>query len=274
MVRQMDQGGRVMAGETEGGVRSVVRALDLLDLYDERNQRYTTRELVELTGLAKTTVLRLVGTLEQRGLLWTGPDGRVGAGPGLLRWARLAHAIWQVPETIRAIMRELTVETSETVNLYVRADTVRVCVAQEEGPQRLRHVVNTGEEMPLWGGAASKVLLVGVPTSVVRRVAAASPQGPRYADRLLTEIDEARTRGFAVSHGERENGASGVAAPVYGAQGATPVAALAVGGPTARFTDAAVRVFGGAVSEAAERIGRIGFEPASQNTASDEKEKR
>ncbi|WP_067604855.1 IclR family transcriptional regulator [Nocardiopsis listeri] len=264
-----------MAGEAEGGVRSVVRALDLLDLYDERNQRYTTRELVGLTGLAKTTVLRLVGTLEQRGLLWTGPDGRVGAGPGLLRWARLAHAIWQVPETIRAIMRELTVETSETVNLYVRADTVRVCVAQEEGPQRLRHVVNTGEEMPLWGGAASKVLLVGAPTSVVRRVAAASPQGPRYADRLLTEIADARTRGFAVSHGEREHGASGVAAPVYGAQGGpTPVAALAVGGPTARFTEAAVRVFGGAVSEAAERIGRIGFDPASGNTDSHEKEKR
>ncbi|MBR8742367.1 IclR family transcriptional regulator [Nocardiopsis sp. MG754419] len=265
----------MMAGDAEGGVRSVVRALDLLDLYDERNQRYTTRELVELTGLAKTTVLRLVGTLEQRGLLWTGSDGRIGAGPGLLRWARLAHAIWQVPESIRAIMRDLTVETSETVNLYVRADAVRVCVAQEEGPQRLRHVVNTGDEMPLWGGAASKVLLVGVPESVVRRVAAASPHGPQYLDRLRTEIAEAESQGYAVSHGEREHGASGVAAPVLGARGGpAPVAALAVGGPTARFTEAAVRAFSGAVREAALRIGRIGFDPASEHVVSDDKEHR
>ncbi|WP_017543786.1 MULTISPECIES: IclR family transcriptional regulator [Nocardiopsis] len=269
----MDHDGSVMAGDTEGGVRSVVRALDLLDLYDERNQRYTTRELVELTGLAKTTVLRLVGTLEQRGLLWSGSDGRVGAGPGLLRWARLAHAVWQVPESIRVIMRDLTVETSETVNLYVRADTVRVCVAQEEGPQRLRHVVNTGDEMPLWGGAASKVLLGGAPESVVRRVAAASPHGPQYLDRLLTEIAEARSQGYSVSHGEREHGASGVAAPVHGAAGGpAPVAALAVGGPTARFTEASVRAFSGAVREAAERIGRIGFDPGSENVASDDKE--
>ena len=264
-----------MAGDSEGGVRSVVRALDLLDLYDERNQRYTTRELVELTGLAKTTVLRLVGTLEQRGLLWTGSDGRIGAGPGLLRWARLAHAVWQVPESIRAVMRDLTVETSETVNLYVRADTVRVCVAQEEGPQKLRHVVNTGDEMPLWGGAASKVLLVGAPASVVRRVAAASPHGPQYVDRLPTEIADAENRGFSVSHGEREHGASGVAAPVHGADGGpVPVAALAVGGPTARFTEASVRAFSGAVREAAERIARIGFDPGSENVASYEQEKR
>ncbi|MDA0566950.1 IclR family transcriptional regulator [Streptomonospora sp. S1-112] len=253
-----------MGADTDGGVRSVVRALDLLDLYDERNQRYSTRELVELTGLAKTTVLRLVATLEQRGLLWSGSDGRVGAGPGLLRWARLAHALWQVPEPVRAVMRDLTVQTSETVNLYVRVDAVRVCVAQEEGPLRLRHIVNPGDEMVLWGGAASKVLLQGAPESVLERVAAASPQGPRYADRLRAEVAEARERGFAVSHGEREHGVSGVAAPVRRPDGgAAPVAALAVGGPTARFTDAAVRGFAAAVVEAARRVSEIGFDPGA-----------
>ncbi|GAB3477184.1 IclR family transcriptional regulator [Nocardiopsis coralliicola] len=250
-----------MAAETGGGVRSVVRALDMLDLFDERNQRYSTRELVELTGLAKTTVIRLVQTLEQRGLLWTGSDGRIGAGPGLLRWARLAHAVWQVPDAVRAVMRELTADTSETVNLYVRADAVRVCVAQEEGPHRLRHIVKTGDEMVLWGGAASKVLLIGAPDAVLRRVAAASPHGPPHLGRLRDEAEEARSRGFAVSHGEREQGVSGVAAPVFGGTADAPVAALALGGPTARFTDAAVRSFGPAVSAAAERIAAIGFDP-------------
>ncbi|SHI55883.1 DNA-binding transcriptional regulator, IclR family [Nocardiopsis flavescens] len=250
-----------MPGDPDGGVRSVMRAIDMLDLFDERNLRYTTRELVERTGLAKTTVLRLVGTLEQRGLLWTGPDGRIAAGPGLLRWARLAHAVWQVPEAARAVMRELVADTAETVNLYVRADAVRVCVAQEEGPQRLRHVVNTGDEMVLWGGAASKVLLIGADDATLLRVAAASPYGPAHVDRLRAQVRDAGERGHAVSHGEREHGASGVAAPVFGRTGQTPVAALAVGGPTARFTDAAVRGFTGSVVRAARRISEIGLDP-------------
>ncbi|WP_433701239.1 IclR family transcriptional regulator [Nocardiopsis sp. CA-288880] len=248
-------------GDADGSVRSVARALDLLDLFDETHQAHTVRELTERTGLAKTTVLRLVGTLEQRGLLWTRPDGRVGVGPGLLRWARLAHAVWRVPEAVRAVMRELVADTAETVNLYVRADAVRVCVAQEEGPQRLRHVVNTGDEMVLWGGSASKVLLIGAPESLLLRVSAASPHGPGHLNRLKEEVERAARLGYAVSHGERETGASGVAAPVYGPDGAVPVAALAVGGPTARFTDAAVESFTSAVVGAAGRITGIGLDP-------------
>ncbi|MFJ9552228.1 IclR family transcriptional regulator [Nocardiopsis sp. NPDC101807] len=248
-------------GDADGSVRSVARALDLLDLFDETHQAHTVRELTERTGLAKTTVLRLVGTLEQRGLLWTRPDGRIGVGPGLLRWARLAHAVWRVPEAVRSVMRELVADTAETVNLYVRADAVRVCVAQEEGPQRLRHVVNTGDEMVLWGGSASKVLLIGAPESLLLRVSAASPHGPGHLSRLKEEVGRAARLGYAVSHGERETGASGVAAPVYGPDGTVPVAALAVGGPTARFTDAAVESFTSAVVGAAGRITGIGLDP-------------
>ncbi|CAL9338534.1 IclR family transcriptional regulator [Nocardiopsis sp. LDBS0036] len=261
-------------GDSGGTVRSVARALDLLDLFDERNQRYSTRELVERTGLAKTTVLRLVATLEQRGLLWTAPDGKVGVGPSLLRWSRLAHAVWQVPEAVRSVMRELVADTAETVNLYVRADATRVCVAKEEGPQRLRHVVNVGDEMVLWGGGASKVLLIGAGESLLLRVAAASPHGPGHVSRLRGEVELARTRGFAVSHGERERGASGVAAPVYGPAGGAPVAALAVGGPTARFTDAAVEGFTTAVVDAARRITDIGLDPSGGTVGPGTQERR
>ncbi|RCV52930.1 hypothetical protein DEF24_21260, partial [Marinitenerispora sediminis] len=166
-------------GENGAGVRSVLRALDLLALFDDRHQHRTIRELTEHSGLAKSTVLRLVGTLEQRGLLWSRPDGRIGVGPGLLRWAGLARTAWQVPDEVRQIMRELVAETAETANLYVRSDVARVCVAQEEGPQNLRHVLNVGDELPLWAGAAGRALLLGADDALLRRVAAASPQGAR-----------------------------------------------------------------------------------------------
>ncbi|GAA3743896.1 DNA-binding IclR family transcriptional regulator [Spinactinospora alkalitolerans] len=247
--------------ETESGVRSVLRALDLLALFDERHQRRSIRELTDHSGLAKTTVLRLVATLEQRGLLWTRPDGRIAVGPGLLRWAGLARAAWQVPEAVRQVMRELVAETAETVNLYVRSDAARVCVAQQEGPRNLRHVVNVGDELPLWSGAAAKILLIGCDDALLRRVAAASPHGARHAEALRGQVALALRQGHAVSHGERETGASGVAAPVTDAEGRVQ-AALALGGPTARFTDAAVAEFATAVTRAARRVSDIGLDPA------------
>ncbi|MFC7327067.1 IclR family transcriptional regulator [Marinactinospora rubrisoli] len=246
-------------GEQDSGVRSVLRALDLLALFDERHQHRAVRELTEHSGLAKSTVLRLVGTLEQRGLLWTRPDGRIGIGPGLLRWAALARTTWRIPEEVRQVMRELVAETAETVNLYVRSDIGRVCVAQEEGPQNLRHVLNVGDELPLWAGAAGRVLLLGADDALLRRVAVASPQGAHHAETLRERVAEVRRDGYAVSHGERETGVSGVAAPVTG-PGGTVVAAVALGGPTARFTSAAVTEFAAAVSRAAARVSDIGLD--------------
>ncbi|MBB3662588.1 DNA-binding IclR family transcriptional regulator [Prauserella sediminis] len=238
-------------------VRSVVRALDLLALFTEDHATWTVRELTETSGLAKTTVLRLVDTLQQRGLLWSGEQGRISAGPGLLRWASLAQTAWRVPEQARHVMRELSDACGETVNLYVRSGTTRICVEQQEGRRSVRHIVRVGDELPLWGGAASKVLLSGADERSLAAVLALDPHG-RTIDQLRAELAEVAARGSAVSHGEREVGASGLAAPVVGDDGAV-LAALALGGPTPRFTAEAVADFEGKVRDAASRISRIGI---------------
>ena len=51
------------------------RALDLLERFDDEHPVWTLAELTHASGLPKTTVLRLVTTLEQRGLV-------VAIGPG------------------------------------------------------------------------------------------------------------------------------------------------------------------------------------------------
>jgi len=240
------------------GVRSVQRALDILTLLTADRPSVSIREIVEATGLAKTTVIRLVLTLEQSGLLWATASGYM-AGPGLWRWAHLAQRSWEMPPETQRMMRDLAARQRETVNLYVARDIVRVCIAQQESPQPLRHVVHVGDELPLWGGASAKVLLSTASPALLTRVARSSPYGETHVRRLREWIDEAVHQGYAVSHGEREDGLSAVAVPVVGRSGSV-VAALSLSGPTMRFTDERVAEFAADLKQIAQRVSERGFD--------------
>ena len=240
------------------GVRSVQRALDILTLLTAERPIVTIREVVDATGLAKTTVIRLVSTLEQAGLLWATTGGYM-AGPGLWRWAHLAKRSWELPPEAQRGMRDLAARQRETVNVYVVRDIYRVCIAQQESPQPLRHVVHVGDELPLWAGATAKVLLRDAGPALLDRIARGSPYGPEHVRRLREWIDEAAVRGFAVSHGEREEGLSAVAAPILGRSGSV-VAALSLSGPTLRFTEARVAEFATEVKRLTRELSERGFD--------------
>ena len=82
------------AEESSGGVRSVARALDILALVGDEPTGVTLRDAVASTGLPKTTVLRLLQSLEARGLIWNVGSQTYVAGPALLHLAggnRLLH---------------------------------------------------------------------------------------------------------------------------------------------------------------------------------------
>lgn len=218
-----------------GGVRSVQRAVEIMSLLTEQRPTVTIRDIVEATGLPKTTVLRIVQTLEHNGLLSATPTGYL-AGPGLWRWAHLVKNSWEPPKETRELMRELVARQRETVNIYVIHNTARVCIAQEESPMPLRHVVHVGDELPLWVGASSKVLLRDAPTSFLERIVQSAPAGHEQLPVLTDGIANAARDGYGVSHGEREVGLSAVAVPILGRQGDL-VASLSYSGPTSRFPD-------------------------------------
>jgi DNA-binding IclR family transcriptional regulator len=250
------------------GVRSVHRALDLLERFDDEHPHWTLAELTVASGLPKTTVLRLVTTLEQRGLVASTGPGRYAIGPGFLRWSRLSSAGMEIPPAVRAALNRLATDTGETANLYIRVGRTRVCLAQAQGTLSVRHTIALGSALPLWGGAASQVLLSDPPVlaedpSVIDAVADESPRGPAgtkttSAKQLRLAAVRAGERGYAVTHGERELGASGVSAPVLRSDGRV-VAAVGVGGPTTRFNDERLPAYVAAVLRCAANITSSGW---------------
>ena len=256
------------------GVRAVSRALSVLALFSRGESQLSIAEISKGTGLPRTTALRLVETLVEEQMLFGAAGGKFRPGVRLLNWGALADVAWSLPAATTARLQLLAKDTGETVSLYVRSGLDRVCVGQASGPQTLRHVVQVGDTLPLWGGAAALVLL-GLETDEVRGPLLGEIEkqtnGTVTAASLEQRVLDSVTAGFSVTHGDREKGNSGVAVPVIRednprrvATGAAPARAtvLAIGGPTERITADRIPDIVDAARECAFDILRTGLPPA------------
>ncbi|MGF0310270.1 IclR family transcriptional regulator [Rhodococcus sp. IEGM1428] len=244
------------SNRADGGVRSIARAVEVLELFDVDHPLRTLREVVESTGLPKTTVVRQLATLASLGLIVERSDSTFALGAGFLRWVTLAESLWEVGDDARSVMSRLVETCGETVNVYVRQDMNRISIAQVEGTTTVRSVVEVGVPYALATGAAAKILLTGAPDHVIARLTENMTDTDR--DLLRSELSDIGEAGYSITHGEREFGASAVAAPIFSTEGRV-VAALSASGPTSRFTADRVGRYVDAVTSAAAEITRVGL---------------
>ncbi|MGW6379079.1 IclR family transcriptional regulator [Rhodococcus sp. NPDC055112] len=182
-------------------------------------------ELCARTGLPRATAHRLAVGLEVHRLLARDGDGLWRPGPGLAELAPTAHdSLLEAAAMILPRLREIT---GESVQLYRREGTQRVCVASMEPPTGLRDTVLVGARLPMTAGSGAKVLLAWADPQTQRTVLADA----LFSERALLEV---RKRGWAQSAAEREPGVASVAAPVRDGAGAV-IAAISVSGPIDRM---------------------------------------
>ena len=182
-------------------------------------------ELCQPTGLPRATAHRLAVGLEVHGLLTRGADGRWRPGPTLAELA--AGGADPLLEAAAAILPRLRDITGESVQLYRRDGTQRVCVATAEPASGLRDTVPVGSRLPMTAGSGAKVLAAWAEPAVQRAVLGDAT----FTERVLLDV---RRRGWAQSVAERESGVASVSAPVRDGTGHV-VAAVSVSGPVDRI---------------------------------------
>lgn len=216
-------------------IRSVERALDVLLCFAGEPGGLGVTQIAEKVDLYKSTVHRILAALESRGFVrQDSVTGRYHLGLKALELARGYLTSGDLPTVAYPEMSALRDRARETVSLYVRDGCERVRVQRAEGPLTVRRVVGLGERLPLYLGASGKALLAWAPAG--EREAVLHECLPAGFDRAGLEADLAavRSRGWAVSIEEREEGAGSVAAPILDRMGRC-VAALAISGPVTRF---------------------------------------
>ncbi len=182
-------------------------------------------ELCAKTGLPRATAHRLAMGLETHRLLVRNAAGQWCPGPALAELA--ADATDAVREAAMMVLPRLREITGESVQLYRRDGTQRICVAAMEPPTGLRDTVPVGAHLPMTAGSGAKVLLAWADPATQRTLLTDTA----FGERTLVEI---RRRGWAQSAGEREAGVASVSAPVRDAAGDV-IAAISVSGPIDRM---------------------------------------
>jgi IclR family acetate operon transcriptional repressor len=218
------------------GSQAVDRAAGLLVSVLAAPAAVSFGELVSASELPKSTVSRLLGSLERQGLVQRTVNGAVRPGPALTRFAHSAGATDSLVELSRPCLAEVARETGETVNLAIPGPTAVDQIAQVDSSFLLGAVNWVGRGVAFHGSAVGKVFLAyGVAVLPAGRL-------DRLTDRTITsrvaleqEFAGIRAQGYAVADSELEPGLVAIAAPVRGATGVV-VGAVSVSGPALRIT--------------------------------------
>ncbi|MEO7350971.1 MAG: IclR family transcriptional regulator [Marmoricola sp.] len=221
----------------QGGTQAVDRAAALLTHVIEAEAAVTFTELIEAAGLARSTTSRLLAALERTRLVERVSTGEYIGGPLFALYAARHDRNAELARLARPMLQVIGTETGETVHLAV-ANGGRVShIDQVDSTFLLGARDWTDVEVPPHCSALGKVLLawkvIELPEGLLERV---TDHTLRTPGALEDDLEDARSRGFAVTLDELEIGLSGVAAPVFGPDG-TAVATVGISGPTARLED-------------------------------------
>ncbi|MBI5717660.1 MAG: IclR family transcriptional regulator [Burkholderiales bacterium] len=213
------------------------RGISVLECFTEDRLRLPLRDLAQLTGLDKATVLRLAGVLVRSRLLHRFDNGSYAPGPALLHMGMLYRRTFDVGSRLQPVLHRVMEQTGETVALFVRSGDERVCLYRENSAQELRHHVEVGARVKLADGGSSAHVLKAF-------TGGTTPQ----AEHILRE-------GFAITREERLPQMASVALPVFDSDGGF-VGALVVIGLAPRQSPAAQRK---AVQVARHELAQAGF---------------
>jgi DNA-binding IclR family transcriptional regulator len=248
----------------DNSIQSVRRAAALLREFGGGGIELGVSELGRRLDLHKSTVSRLLATLESEGLLERAPGSeKYRLGREIRRLALHMQPGGDVRTVTRPFLEELAEATRETTNLAVLEGGEAHNVDQVSGPHLVRIGNWVGRRTPLHCVANGKALLAFQPPEEIDRLTA----GPlaRYTPAtvtdpalLRTELEQVRAQGYAEALGEIEDGLNAVAAPIFGAGGGA-LAAISVSGPAYRLTAERVAEFAAltvaAALKASERMG-------------------
>lgn len=235
----------------------VSTAMAVLRCFRSGQRELGVVEIAERTGLHKSSVSRLMNTLEAEDLVERDPSSRkYRLGLGLLSVAGSLLADLDVRRAAYPVLADLAERTQESCSLMVWDKDQAVCVEQVPSEQSIKHTTPIGTTFRTTANSSVKAFLASQAPDSVRDLVgtgAVPLQGHPSQDALLEDLERVRTRGSAVNDGGTDPGEVGVSALVRDHRGA-PIAAVLLSAPRFRVDAARLGDLEEACLDAAAKI--------------------
>lgn len=220
-------------------VPGLERGLLLLCEFSRRNRTLTAPELARRLALPRSTIFRLLTTLETMGFVTrSGNEYRLGMSVLRLGFEYLASL--ELTELGQPLLARLCDRVNYPSNLVVRDGRSIVYVAKVSPPSVFSNAVNVGTRLPAHATVLGRILLEDLSLAELRELYPEehleqhSPCTPKTVMALFDLVQADRQRGFVSGEGFFESAISTVAAPVRDQSGSI-VAALGVTIPTTQI---------------------------------------
>lgn len=257
--------------ESRETVQSVIRAFDILSVFTPDRPTLGVSEISSILKLNRTTVHRLLSTMEGRGVVQRVPGSqKYTIGTQIVRLANVFFHQSDVRTVAMPTLTALRDATLQTAALHVRDGQHRVVIAQVESREDLRVTYpNLGNLIPLHIGAPGKAILANLEPAEIERYLTTVPldammvHTPIDENTLRTELIQIRKQGFSITSQERRLGVLSIATPVHNAAGAA-IGSVNVSAPIQRMGEQEIEECTPRVVQAGREISaQLGYHPQS-----------
>ena len=252
------------------GTQAVDRALGLLTQVMESATALTFSELQESSGLAKSTVSRLLSSLEASSLISRTPQGLIRPGAGLTRFAYAHAPNDELLEFSQSAMQTLNDLTGETINLAVLLGHEVEQISQIDCTFHMGGVNWGVSRVPLHCSALGKAFLAYGAQLPEGRLTRLTPRSVTNRAELENQLVTIRERGWAIADSELEIGLIAIAAPIFRESG-NMIGAMSISGHTMRMTREVTEQYAQLLLEETARVSeKFGFSGTATGNAQQE----
>ena len=226
-------------------VKSIERIGDILLLLHNSEKKLGVSEIAHQLYLNKSTVHRLLATLEIKGLVEKTDNDKYGIGLRIFAMGLKVSKEYSILEIIKPHARRLMEDVGEVINISILDDNFNgkyrtIMVAEEYSTDSvLLANLHVGSFSDAHISAVGKCLLAfskRIDWTKVREDALLKYTENSIVSKkkLMEEIDNVKRIGYSVDNEEREVGLYCVAVPIFDSKG-DACAAVSISGPTVRM---------------------------------------
>jgi IclR family KDG regulon transcriptional repressor len=250
-------------------IGSVFKAAKLLALFNEESPKLRNIDIARKTGFNKSTVMRLLLSLEKAGYVEKDPlTGEYSIGVALFEVGSKYLDRTDLHRQVMPILSELAGRCNETGYLAVLNGREAVYLDRVESSKAIRTSSRVGSRIPLYCTAAGKAILAFQEEKMVQEILthaeirAFTPQTIVRGEKILKNLEATRKSGYAVDNQEFEMEIKSIGAPIYDRNGKVS-ASISLVGPVWLMSDEKNELrLARDVVEAGQQISRkMGFMP-------------